>query len=194
MAFSTITGAFMGEDGRYDAFETTLEVLRAKAAHPGMAPEQLRQLDPEFDAFLDCRAHAAPPQPSSVASVIQTKGAVSKGSGADASQDGTRAAGIGALALNADGAIAFAAAKRLRAAAPVRSNVTTAAASDVAAAADLPAPAAIAIPLCSVSPFDAKDPKTPTCREVRGGRGALYGGLICARAPTDLVACPRPWE
>lgn len=45
----------MGEDGRFDAFETTLEVLRVKAAYPRAPPEQYRALDADFDAFLDCR-------------------------------------------------------------------------------------------------------------------------------------------
>ncbi|GIL44053.1 hypothetical protein Vafri_1620 [Volvox africanus] len=55
MLYSTITGAVLGEDGRYDAFETTLEVLRVRAAHPDAPQEDFRHLDPDFAAFMDCR-------------------------------------------------------------------------------------------------------------------------------------------
>ncbi|KAG2495607.1 hypothetical protein HYH03_006207 [Edaphochlamys debaryana] len=55
LAFSTVTGSTMGESGRFDAFETLLEVLRAKAEHPGVAPEGLRRVDARLDAFMECR-------------------------------------------------------------------------------------------------------------------------------------------
>ncbi|KXZ45291.1 hypothetical protein GPECTOR_56g387 [Gonium pectorale] len=55
MLYSSITGSVMGEDGRYDAFESTLEVLRVKALHPTAPPQDYRRLDPDFDAFMDCR-------------------------------------------------------------------------------------------------------------------------------------------
>ncbi|KAG2494161.1 hypothetical protein HYH03_007796 [Edaphochlamys debaryana] len=48
-------GALMGESGRFDVFETVLEILRAKAEHPDVPPEKLRSVDPRLDAFLDCR-------------------------------------------------------------------------------------------------------------------------------------------
>ncbi|GLC58436.1 hypothetical protein PLESTB_001358800 [Pleodorina starrii] len=55
MLYSTITGAVLGEDGRYDAFETMLEVLRVRAAHPDAPQHTFRDLDPDFAAFMDCR-------------------------------------------------------------------------------------------------------------------------------------------
>ena len=55
MAFSSVTGAYMGESGRFDAFETLLAVLAARARHPDTPPERLRQADPVLDAFMDCR-------------------------------------------------------------------------------------------------------------------------------------------
>ncbi|GIL82050.1 hypothetical protein Vretifemale_10996, partial [Volvox reticuliferus] len=55
MLYSTITGAVLGEDGRYDAFETTLEILRVRAAHPDAPQEDFRRLDPDFAAFMDCQ-------------------------------------------------------------------------------------------------------------------------------------------
>ncbi|KXZ45289.1 hypothetical protein GPECTOR_56g385 [Gonium pectorale] len=53
--YSSIVGGLFGEDGRYDAFESTLEVLRVKALHPTAPPQDYRRLDPDFDAFMDCR-------------------------------------------------------------------------------------------------------------------------------------------
>ncbi|KAG2443680.1 hypothetical protein HXX76_002028 [Chlamydomonas incerta] len=55
MAFSSVTGAYMGESGRFDAFETLLAVLAARARHPDTPQERLRQVDPALDAFMDCR-------------------------------------------------------------------------------------------------------------------------------------------
>ncbi|KAG2443675.1 hypothetical protein HXX76_002023 [Chlamydomonas incerta] len=55
MAFSSVTGAYMGESGRFDAFETLLAVLAARARHPDTPQERLRQVDPALGAFLDCR-------------------------------------------------------------------------------------------------------------------------------------------
>ena len=54
--------------------------------------------------------------------------------------------------------------------------------------------AAITSRLCSVSPFDVGDPRVATCRQLSRGRGALYGGQMCIREPTELAACPRPWQ
>ncbi|KAG2438928.1 hypothetical protein HYH02_010722 [Chlamydomonas schloesseri] len=58
MAFSGVTGAYMGESGRFDAFETLLAVLAARARHPDTPPERLRQVDQQLDAFMDCRSGA----------------------------------------------------------------------------------------------------------------------------------------
>ncbi|PNH10645.1 putative glucuronosyltransferase, partial [Tetrabaena socialis] len=55
MLYSSMTGAVLGEDGRYDAFESTLEVLRVRRAHPAAPQADFRRLDPDFDAFMDCR-------------------------------------------------------------------------------------------------------------------------------------------
>ncbi|KAG2482087.1 hypothetical protein HYH03_018962 [Edaphochlamys debaryana] len=55
MLYSSITGALFGEDGRFDAFETTLEVLRVMRQHPDAPPESYRAIDKDFDAFMDCR-------------------------------------------------------------------------------------------------------------------------------------------
>ncbi|EFJ49510.1 acetylglucosaminyltransferase [Volvox carteri f. nagariensis] len=55
LLYSSMVGGLFGEDGRYDAFETTLEVLRVKAAHPDAPPESYRKLDPDFDTFMRCR-------------------------------------------------------------------------------------------------------------------------------------------
>jgi hypothetical protein len=35
--FTSIFGSVLGDDGKYDAFETILEILRARRAHPGQA-------------------------------------------------------------------------------------------------------------------------------------------------------------
>jgi len=54
--WSSIYGGILGDDGRYDAFETTLEILRMKLKYPGLAPEQYADKDAEFRSFMECRA------------------------------------------------------------------------------------------------------------------------------------------
>jgi hypothetical protein len=44
----------MGEDGRYDAIETLLEVLRVRASHPGLRPEEYMARDERFRKFVNC--------------------------------------------------------------------------------------------------------------------------------------------
>ncbi|KAG2430415.1 hypothetical protein HXX76_009940 [Chlamydomonas incerta] len=60
MLYSSITGGVFGEDGAFDAFETALEVLRVRAAHPDARQEDFRKLDAAFDAFMDCREPPGP--------------------------------------------------------------------------------------------------------------------------------------
>ncbi|GAX78010.1 hypothetical protein CEUSTIGMA_g5452.t1 [Chlamydomonas eustigma] len=54
LVYSSITGGFLGDEGKYDAFETTLEVLRAMHDHPDVPPEKLQDVDPEFRMFMHC--------------------------------------------------------------------------------------------------------------------------------------------
>jgi hypothetical protein len=48
MRWSSILGGLTGEDARYDAFATLLQILRVKAEHPEWAPGEYRQKDEEF--------------------------------------------------------------------------------------------------------------------------------------------------
>jgi len=68
--YSSITGGFMGETGAYDAFETTLQVLRAKADNPGVAPQDLAKVDEDFKKFMACGADELgadePPEPTKI--------------------------------------------------------------------------------------------------------------------------------
>ena len=42
--------------GKYDAFETTLEVLRVKGRHPAAHPKDYAGLDRDFRLFMNCGA------------------------------------------------------------------------------------------------------------------------------------------
>uniref|UniRef100_A0A6U2FL05 Exostosin GT47 domain-containing protein n=1 Tax=Chlamydomonas euryale TaxID=1486919 RepID=A0A6U2FL05_9CHLO len=55
LSWSSVVGGFMRESGRYDAFETLLEVLRARIDHPGIPPHRLADEDPQLAAFMECR-------------------------------------------------------------------------------------------------------------------------------------------
>ncbi|EFJ44781.1 acetylglucosaminyltransferase [Volvox carteri f. nagariensis] len=70
MFYSSTLGAILGEDGRYggwgirwglrvcgggaDAFETIIEILRVRKAHPDVPPEQYIHVDERFRKFVDC--------------------------------------------------------------------------------------------------------------------------------------------
>ncbi|KAG2495587.1 hypothetical protein HYH03_006187 [Edaphochlamys debaryana] len=86
LAFSTVTGSTMGESGRFDAFETLLEVLRAKAEHPGVAPEGLRRADARLDAFMECRGEEEGEGDGSGLRVVERKDGASSAAGARAGQ------------------------------------------------------------------------------------------------------------
>jgi hypothetical protein len=55
MTYSGFLGSFKWDIGKYDAFETMLEILRARLKHPGLEPHLLAEKDEEFRAFMECR-------------------------------------------------------------------------------------------------------------------------------------------
>ncbi|KAG2422747.1 hypothetical protein HXX76_015833 [Chlamydomonas incerta] len=56
LLYSSISGAVAGESGRWDAFETILEVLRMQQTYPGLEPAQYAEADPRFRTFINCGA------------------------------------------------------------------------------------------------------------------------------------------
>ncbi|KXZ52297.1 hypothetical protein GPECTOR_10g929 [Gonium pectorale] len=54
LVYSGSGGAFMGEDGRWDAFEFILEVLRMRVEHPGLDPARYASVDERFRSFVHC--------------------------------------------------------------------------------------------------------------------------------------------
>ena len=40
--------------GKYDAFETVMEILRMKVRYPNALPFEFADLDPEFESFMRC--------------------------------------------------------------------------------------------------------------------------------------------
>ena len=44
LTYSSMVGGFKWDTGKWDAFETLMEILRARLDHPGVAPEQLSQV------------------------------------------------------------------------------------------------------------------------------------------------------
>lgn len=214
IAFSTYTGAYMGESGRYDAYETLLEVLRAKAAHPHAAPEELRRLDPRFDAFMDCRDDEGEEEQGALALAAARSGKeqyaaeTDSGEEGSAEEDGEQEAqkrvqearrssrrvmrGGGSSGEGQEMAVGsvvgrggMGAGHRVRA-----SRVLAAAAG---AAGNGTGPSMRKAPLCSVSPFDAGDSDAVMCGQLIKGYRRAYGGLMCAWSPEDMASCPRPW-
>ena len=54
LVYSSITGGILGDDGKYDAFESTLAVLFSMAKYPGTPVEKLYDVDSEFRRFMNC--------------------------------------------------------------------------------------------------------------------------------------------
>ena len=54
--WSSIYGSIFGDDGRYDAFEMTMEILRVKKENPNLEPRLYAQKDEAFRSFLHCEA------------------------------------------------------------------------------------------------------------------------------------------
>eukprot|EP00798_Chlamydomonas_sp_ICE-L_P028891 gene28891-32083_t len=55
LAYSSLSGSFMGESGKFDAFETIMEILRMKSKFPKAMPFEYYDLDPEYVKFMDCQ-------------------------------------------------------------------------------------------------------------------------------------------
>lgn len=54
--WSSIYGGVLGDDGRYDAFETTMEILRVRLLHPGLPGDELEAKDEGFRRFMRCES------------------------------------------------------------------------------------------------------------------------------------------
>ncbi|KAG2488189.1 hypothetical protein HYH03_013183 [Edaphochlamys debaryana] len=75
LTWSSVFGSVIaGDSGAWDAVATLVWILRARARNPGVPDHRLREVDPDFDAFMDCRTlvpgtaaagAASPPMPNS---------------------------------------------------------------------------------------------------------------------------------
>ncbi|KAG2430414.1 hypothetical protein HXX76_009939 [Chlamydomonas incerta] len=195
--YSSIVGGLFGEDGRYDAFETTLEVLRVKAEHPDAPPESYRQIDEDFDAFMDCRD---PPRWKVAAPAPDLWGLVDKqeeeggekaaeegrgrGSGSGAGSGGSgkgRGKGGSAKERRQDGWLGKVWGRSLLG-------------GDKGAGGDSSAEDGGWVnPLCSHSMMDRK--RNPCERFVQGASKThmIPGGIMCAKSRHNLAECPRIW-
>ncbi|KAG2452459.1 hypothetical protein HYH02_002701 [Chlamydomonas schloesseri] len=88
--WSSLFGSVFGEDGRYDAFETLMQVLRMRATYPSLGPEEYAYVDASFAAFMKCEAHL----PGAGAATAAAAGAGAAGSGSSRS----RGSGVAAVA------------------------------------------------------------------------------------------------
>lgn len=52
--WSSIYGGVLGDDGRYDAFETVMEILRVKLLYPDLEPGRYVEKDEAFRRFMHC--------------------------------------------------------------------------------------------------------------------------------------------
>ncbi|GFR49303.1 hypothetical protein Agub_g11325 [Astrephomene gubernaculifera] len=204
--WSSLYGSVFGEDGRYDAFETLVQVLRMRAVYPSLAPEEYGYVDPAFAAFMNCQE---PPLPGDVASARAGAAAAAGASGrANARAEASGASAAAAAAL----------------------DVGKPALQQVLAGSDRPAPRPRGLPqdgrqpLCSHSELsllagesvssssgaDASDRRSLVAGDASGGgvegvfsscgrcmkrRGRLLnpGGTICCNT-RDLASCPRLWD
>ena len=52
--WSSIYGGVLGDNGRYDAFEMVMEILRVKLLYPDLDPKQYAEKDEAFRRFVHC--------------------------------------------------------------------------------------------------------------------------------------------
>jgi hypothetical protein len=60
LQWSSYYGGSYGEDGRYDAFYTTMEILRVRLVHPLVHPSKYASLDERFGKFMHCELGETP--------------------------------------------------------------------------------------------------------------------------------------
>lgn len=61
--WGSIYGGLVEDDGRYDAFETTMEILRMKSTYPQLKPEDYVKKDESFRKFMSCESVPRPEVP-----------------------------------------------------------------------------------------------------------------------------------
>eukprot|EP00195_Chlamydomonas_chlamydogama_P007154 CAMPEP_0202896838 /NCGR_PEP_ID=MMETSP1392-20130828/5751_1 /ASSEMBLY_ACC=CAM_ASM_000868 /TAXON_ID=225041 /ORGANISM="Chlamydomonas chlamydogama, Strain SAG 11-48b" /LENGTH=484 /DNA_ID=CAMNT_0049582321 /DNA_START=368 /DNA_END=1822 /DNA_ORIENTATION=+ len=60
--WSSMWGGIFGEDARYDAFATVMEILRVRVEHPTAQPHQYAKVDERWRKFAECKLDDEPPQ------------------------------------------------------------------------------------------------------------------------------------
>ncbi|KAG2491391.1 hypothetical protein HYH03_010182 [Edaphochlamys debaryana] len=54
LIYSSSLGSFMQEDGSWDAFEFTLQILRMQQTYPDLEPQDYARMDEQFRTFVNC--------------------------------------------------------------------------------------------------------------------------------------------
>ena len=70
MFWSSIYGSILGDEGRYDAFETVMEILRMKLQYPDLDPAKYAAKDEAFRRFMHCEEGEWPLFSSSNISIL----------------------------------------------------------------------------------------------------------------------------
>jgi hypothetical protein len=170
--------ACLQESGAYDAFETTLEILRMRVAHPGADPATYASLDPAYAAFMECRGAPA------VATVPE--GAVHKPGGEQQNtggSDGAAQGSAGDKASDVPGA-QQAADGAAKAVLPVAGSAAA------KRSRKRKAPVKRTPGLCSLSWFESEPPPCYFCQDPH--EQMVPGGSACCWAE-NLSLCPRVW-
>jgi hypothetical protein len=160
------------ESSAYDAFETTLEILRMRVAHPGADPATYASLDPAYAAFMECRG--APAVATVLEGAVHTPGA------------GQRNAGEGAAA-GKDSDVHGAPQAAEGAAEAVSSLTGT---TGVKRSRRYKSKVKHAPGLCSLSWLDGEPPPCYFCQDPH--EQMVPGGAACCWAE-NLSVCPRVW-
>ncbi|KAG1666621.1 hypothetical protein FOA52_005830, partial [Chlamydomonas sp. UWO 241] len=60
--WSSMWGGIFGDDGRYDAFATVMEILRVRLEHPNAQPSEYAKVDERWAKFATCQLEDKPPR------------------------------------------------------------------------------------------------------------------------------------
>ncbi len=191
--WSSLYGSLFGEDGRYDAFETLMQILRMRVRYPGVAPEEYVFVDRAFAAFMRCQP---PPKEGS-------DGAA--GGQVQQQQQGRAAGGAGGKVLAGAAGALDSGKRELEAAFGSRGAGGTGpgeagwwprplqAAGRGQGAGAGAGPGGKGSELCTLSELPSRG--TVQCSKCPRRRGRLLnpGGTVCC-ATKELAKCPRFWD
>ncbi|KAG1671535.1 hypothetical protein FOA52_011255 [Chlamydomonas sp. UWO 241] len=182
LSYSSVAGGFMGESGKYDAFETILQILRVKKQYPHAAPFEYTELDADFGRFVRCGAKEEPWADAVAGPVLSAAGGASLGGKSDGG-----GGGVFSLFSGRGGKEGVPGARGSAGAGETQASGGGGGGRGGGGEQQLK--------VCSRSEFDPEERSCGACPVGKGMTSAyaVPGGMVCCGRP-NLASCLRFWE